>query len=111
MVGSPCPPSRSAHVMCSLNYVVSRLRILVNTRGNSLQHGLFLMVILHVVRCAYVTQRTLQNSGQFMRSLGVSATDNVEENIPEYAMLSLSRIVVANQLLFAYNWMSFQCTC
>ena len=44
-------------------------------------------------------------------TLEVSATDNVEENIPEYAMLSLSRIVVANQLLFAYNWMSFQCTC
>ena len=77
----------------------------------TLRHGLFLMVILHVARCAYVTQRTLQNSGQFMRSLEVSATDNVEENIPEYAMLSLSRIVVANQLLFAYNWMSFQCTC
>ena len=54
----------------------------------TLRHGLFLMVILHVARCAYVTQRTLQNSG-----------------------LSLSRIVVANQLLFAYNWMSFQCTC
>ena len=43
------------------------------------------MVILHVARCACVTQRTLQNSGQFMRSLEVSATDNVEENIPEYA--------------------------
>ena len=65
----------------------------------TLRHGLFLMVILHVARCAYVTQRTLQNSGQFMRSLEVSATDNVEENIPAYAMLSLSRIVVANQLL------------
>ena len=77
----------------------------------TLRHSLFLMVILHVARCAYVTQRTLQNSGQFMRSLEVSATDDVEENIPEYAMLSLSRIVVANQLLFAYNWMSFQCTC
>ena len=77
----------------------------------TLRHGLFLMVILHVARCAYVTQRTLQNSGQFMRSLEVSATDNVEENIPLYAMPSLSRIVVANQLLFAYNWMSFQCTC
>ena len=50
MVGSPCPPSRSAHVfnailnikiilngkkICSLNYVVSRLRILVNTVENS----------------------------------------------------------------------------
>ena len=71
----------------------------------TLRHGLFLMVILHVARCAYVTQRTLQNSGQFIvRSLEVSATDNVEENIPVYAMLSLSRIVVANQLLFAYNW-------
>ena len=49
-VGSPCPPSRSAHVfnailnikiilngkkICSFNYVVSRLRILVNTVGNS----------------------------------------------------------------------------
>ena len=77
----------------------------------TLRHGLFLMVILHVARCAYVTQRTLQNSGQFMRSLEVSGTDDVEENIPEYAMLSLSRIVVANQLLFAYNWMSFQRTC
>ena len=43
--------------------------------------------------------------------IGSSATDDVEKNIPEYAMLSLSRIVVANQLLFAYNWMSFQCTC
>ena len=47
----------------------------------TLRHGLFLMVILHVARCAYVTQRTLQNSGQFMRSLEVSATDNVEENM------------------------------
>ena len=129
VVGSPCPPSRSAHVfnailnikiilngkkICSLNYVVSRLRILVNMvlmYSITLRHGLFLIMILHVARCAYVTQRTLQNSGQFMRSLEVSATDNVEENIPEYAMLSLSRIVVANQLLFAYNWMSFQCTC
>ena len=79
--------------------------------GITLRHDLFLMVILHVARCAYVTQRTLQNSGQFMRSLEVSGTDDVEENIPEYAMLSLSRIVVANQLLFAYNWTSFQCTC
>ena len=49
-VGSPCPPSRSAHVfnailnikiilngkkICSLNNLVSRLRILVNTVGNS----------------------------------------------------------------------------
>ena len=42
----------------------------------TLGHGLFLMVIMHVARCAYVTQRTLQNSGQFMRSLEVSATDN-----------------------------------
>ena len=42
-----------------------------------------------------------------MRSLEVSGTDDVEENIPEYAILSLSRIVVANQLIFAYNWMSF----
>ena len=47
----------------------------------TLRHGLFLMVTLHVARCAYVTQRTLQNSGQFMRSLEDSATDNVEENI------------------------------
>ena len=75
--------------------------------GITLRHGLFLMVILHVARCAYVTQRTLQNSGKFIRSLEVSGTDDVEENIPEYAMLSLSRIVVANQLFFAYNWMSF----
>ena len=49
VVGSLCPPSRSAHVfnailnikiilngkkICSLNYVVSRLRISVNTVGN-----------------------------------------------------------------------------
>ena len=67
--------------------------------GITLRHGLFLMVILHVAKCAYVTKCTLQNSGQFMRSL--------EVNIPEYAILSLSRIVVANQLIFAYNWMSF----
>ena len=57
------------------------------------------MVILHVAKCAYVTKCTLQNSGQFMRSLEVSGTDDVEENIPEYAILSLSRIVVANQLI------------
>ena len=75
--------------------------------GITLRHGLFLMVILHVAKCAYVTKCMLQNSGQFMRSLEVSGTDDVEENIPEYAILSLSRIVVANQLIFAYNWMSF----
>ena len=69
--------------------MVSRLRILVNTVGNSSTHGLFLMVILHVARCAYVTKCTLQNSGQFMRSLEVSGTDVVEENIPEYAILSV----------------------
>ena len=55
--------------------------------GITLRHDLFLMVILHVARSAYVTQHTLQNSGQFMRSLEVSGTDDVEENIPKYAML------------------------
>ena len=50
--------------------------------GIKLRHGLFLMVILHVAKCAYVTKCTLQNSGQFMRSLEVSGTDDVEENIP-----------------------------
>ena len=52
--------------------------------GITLRHGLFLMVILHVAKCAYVTKCTLQNSGQFMRSLEVSGTDDVEENIPEF---------------------------
>ena len=52
----------------------------------TLRHGLFLMVILHVAKCAYVTKCTLQNSGQFMRSLEISGTDDVEENIPEYAI-------------------------
>ena len=42
-----------------------------------------------------------------MCSLEVSGTDDEEENITEYAILSLSRIVAANQLIFAYIWMSF----
>ena len=70
--------------------------------GITLGHGLFLMVILHVARLA----TWLNASCKTVDSL-CAGTNDVEENIPEYAILSLSRIVAANQLIFAYYWMYF----